>query len=203
MPTLTDETDCDLPDKNVLRLDARGRRAAFVAGLDMMAHRLAFRALPSPVARLLDGRSRIALYMAVDDEAPAHRLAEALVAAGKQLCLPQVMDRIGGMEFRAWVPGDPLVEGRYGIRAPATAAPACAPDAIIAPLVAFDGRLHRLGQGGGYYDRAFARFPDALRIGAAWSVQQIDRVPADPWDVPLDAVMTERSIILPHDEDAR
>ena len=60
------------------------------------------------------------------------------------------------------------------------------PDVIVAPLIAFDRAMNRLGQGGGYYDRAFARFPDALRIGLAWSAQELDDVPADPWDLPLD-----------------
>tara|TARA_R110000782_G_scaffold78293_3_gene155881 strand:+ start:68576 stop:69073 length:498 start_codon:yes stop_codon:yes gene_type:complete len=160
-----------------------------------MAHRLAFRALPSPVRAHLSGRECIALYLALDDEAPAQRLAEALLAEGKRLCLPCVVDRMGGMEFRAWAPDDPLEEGRFGTSHPCGQAAICHPDAIIAPLVAFDDMLMRLGQGGGYYDRAFARYENALRIGLAWSVQQVERVPADPWDMPLDMIITERSLI--------
>lgn len=182
-------------DKASLRRAARAARAGFVAGLDPMTHRLAFRALPSPIRALLDGRSRIALYAPLDDEAPALRLAEALIAEGKTLCLPHVLDRMGTMEFRAWAPGAPLQEGRFGTLHPPRSAPVCHPDAIFAPLIAFDARLMRLGQGGGYYDRAFARYADALRIGLAWSVQQIEQVPADPWDVPLHRVLTERAII--------
>jgi 5-formyltetrahydrofolate cyclo-ligase len=185
----------DSSDKSALRLSARARRAAFVAGLDPMAHRLAFRALPSPVRTLLGGRERIALYAAVNDEAPALRLADALIAEGKTLCLPRVVDRMGTMEFRAWAPGDALEEGPFATRHPSSHAPVVHPDIIIAPLLAFDARLMRLGQGGGYYDRAFARYGEALRIGLAWSVQQITQVPADPWDVPLHLVITERSIM--------
>lgn len=185
----------DLPDKNALRLAARASRSAFVAGLDAMAHRLAFRALPSPLRTLLEGRTCIALYAPVNDEAPALRLAEILIAHGKTLCLPRVVDRIGTMEFRAWSPGDELEHGPFDTRHPAADAPLCHPDAIIAPLLAFDARLMRLGQGGGYYDRAFARYEDALRIGLAWSVQQVEAVPAEPWDVPLHLVVTERSLL--------
>ena len=72
---------------------------------------------------------------------------------------------------------------------------AVTPDVIVAPLIAFDRAMNRLGQGGGYYDRAFARFPDALRIGLAWSAQEIDMIPADPWDLPLHMVMTEVELI--------
>ena len=67
------------PDKSALRLAARASRSAFVEGLDRMAHRLAFRALPSPVRSWLGGRQCVALYAQVNEEAPALRLAEALV----------------------------------------------------------------------------------------------------------------------------
>lgn len=187
------ETD----DKSALRLSARAARAGFVARLDPMAHRLAFRALPTPLRALLRDRQCIALYAAVNDEAPAQRLADALIADGKRLCLPRLVNRVGSMEFRAWKPGAPLEEGPFSTRHPARSAELSHPDAIIAPCVAFDSRLMRLGQGGGYYDRIFARYPDALRIGLAWSVQQIDTVPADPWDVPMHMILTERSLIEP------
>ena len=184
-----------LTDKSALRLQLRATRTAFVAGLDAMAHRLAFRALPSPLRERLNPCGTVALYIPLDDEAPADRLAEALIAQGKKLCLPHVIDRMGTMEFRAWSPGDPLIEGRFGTRSPGTSAEICDPDAIFAPLLAFDGAMTRLGQGGGYYDRAFARHERALRIGVGWSVQQADALPCDPWDLPLDCVLTERSLI--------
>ena len=164
-----------------------------------MAHRLAFRVVPTPLRALLAGARRIALYASLDEEAPALRLADALLASGHSLCLPHVIDRLGSMEFRQWTPGDELIEGRFGTRSPAHDAPACQPDAIFAPLLAFDAEMNRLGQGGGYYDRVFARYPDALRIGLAWSAQQVDALPADPWDLPLHAVLTERSFIEPND----
>ncbi|MGD9810704.1 MAG: 5-formyltetrahydrofolate cyclo-ligase [Sphingobium sp.] len=182
-------------DKAALRLSARIARADFVAALDPMAHRLAFRALPSPLLPLIEGKRTIALYAPVNDEAPALRLADALIQRGKQLCLPRAVDRIGTMEFRAWAPGDPLDDGPFGTRHPQHVQPICHPDAIVAPLLAFDSMLMRLGQGGGYYDRTFARYESALRIGLAWSAQQIDLVPADPWDVPLHIIITERSLI--------
>jgi 5-formyltetrahydrofolate cyclo-ligase len=185
----------DLADKAALRLSIRAARSAFVARLDPMAHRLAFRALPSPVRSHIADRQCIALYHALDEEAPAQRLGEALSAEGKQLCLPRVVDRMGSMEFREWTPGDDLEEGRFGTLQPLKSATLCHPDTIVAPLLAFDRKLMRLGQGGGYYDRAFARYEDALRIGVAWSVQQMDVVPTDPWDMPLHMVITERSLI--------
>ena len=70
-----------------------------------------------------------------------------------------------------------------------------APDAIMSPLIGFDREGNRLGQGGGFYDRAFARYASARRIGLAWSVQESDTLPVDSWDQRLHAVVTERERI--------
>lgn len=185
----------DAPDKAALRATARARRRAFVASIDLIAHRLAFKVLPSPLAQRLEGAQVVALYIGIDDEAPAQRLAAPLEAMGKTLALPRVVDRLGNMEFVAWTPEEQLFPGLYGTSHPQPSGPAVTPDVIVAPLLGFDGAMTRLGQGGGYYDRIFARFPDALRIGLAWSAQQFDALPADPWDLPLDMVMTEVALI--------
>ncbi|MHA6770206.1 5-formyltetrahydrofolate cyclo-ligase [Sphingobium ummariense] len=191
---MTDDTS-DPADKGTLRMIARRRRRAFVATLDPLAHRLAFKVIPSPLARRLQDVRTVALYMGLDDEAPAQRLAAQLVAMGKAVALPRVLDRLGSMDFLPWRPEDQLFPGLFGTSHPAPAGVPVVPDAIVAPLLGFDKAMNRLGQGGGYYDRAFARWPDALRIGLAWSVQEIDAVPADPWDLPLDMVMTEIALI--------
>ncbi len=185
----------DDPDKSALRTLARDRRRAFVQSLDPLAHRLAFKAIPSPLARRMDGAQTVALYMGLDDEAPAQRLAVQLQAMGKTLALPRVIDRLGTMDFLGWTPEDQLHPGLYGTHHPEPSGPSVTPDIIIAPLLAFDRAMNRLGQGGGYYDRAFARFPDALRIGLAWSVQEQDSLPADPWDLPLHIILTEVELI--------
>ncbi|GLT00851.1 hypothetical protein GCM10007897_22410 [Sphingobium jiangsuense] len=194
---MSDTAGSDMADKDAARQAARAARRAFVAALDPMAHRLAFHALPSPIRALIADCATVALYCPVGDEAPALRLAKALLTEGKTLCLPHVVDRMGTMEFRQWAPGDELEQGSFGTLHPPRSAPLREPDAIFAPLVAFDARLMRLGQGGGYYDRAFARHEGAIRIGLGWSAQEIAHVPADPWDVPLHRVMTERSIFAP------
>ncbi|RYY12360.1 MAG: 5-formyltetrahydrofolate cyclo-ligase, partial [Alphaproteobacteria bacterium] len=85
--------------------------------------------------------------------------------------------------------------GPFGLSQPHPDSPALTPDIILAPLLAFDAKLDRLGQGAGYYDRAFATFPDARRIGVAWSVQQVDTLPTDAWDMPLHAIITENGWI--------
>ncbi|WP_420146112.1 5-formyltetrahydrofolate cyclo-ligase [Sphingobium sp.] len=183
------------PDKTTLRAIARQRRSNFVASLDPLAHRLAFRAVPSPLARRMDGAQVVAIYMGLDDEAPAQRMAAQLQAMGKIVALPRVLDRLGSMDFLIWPTDGQLVPGLFHTSHPEPVGDPVSPDVIIAPLVGFDRAMNRLGQGGGYYDRAFARHPDALRVGMAWSAQEIDAVPADPWDLPLDIIMTEVELI--------
>ena len=100
------------------------------------------------------------------------------------------------MRFLAWAEGTALVAGPFGLRQPPADAAALAPDLILTPLLAFDAKLDRLGQGAGYYDRAFAQFPDARRIGVAWDVQRVDALPVDAWDMPLHAIVTEREWIV-------
>lgn len=73
-------------------------------------------------------------------------------------------------------------------------------DIVIMPLVGFDAHGHRLGMGGGYYDRTFAfkhQKPNARPklIGWAHSCQQVPQLQAQPWDVPLDAIVTEKGLI--------
>ena len=185
----------DSADKADLRALARDQRRAFVATLDPLAHRLAFKVLPSPLARRLADARTVALYMGLDEDAPAQRLAAPVIAMGKRVALPRVLDRLGSMDFLPWTPDAPLIPGPFRTSHPEPGDGPVTPDAIIAPLVGFDRALNRLGQGGGYYDRAFARYPDALRIGLAWSAQELDDVPADPWDLPLDIILTEAELI--------
>ncbi|KEQ54046.1 5-formyltetrahydrofolate cyclo-ligase [Sphingobium chlorophenolicum] len=182
-------------EKAALRAIARQKRRAFVASLDPLAHRLAFKVVPSPLARRLNDAQVVALYMGLDDEAPAQRLAAPLQAMGKTLALPRVIDRLGSMDFLSWRPEDQLFPGLFGTSHPEPAGNPVTPDVIIAPLIGFDRSMNRLGQGGGYYDRVFARYPDALRVGLAWSVQEHDDLPADPWDLPLNLILTEVELI--------
>jgi 5-formyltetrahydrofolate cyclo-ligase len=92
-----------------------------------------------------------------------------------------------------------LRPGNYGIREPDPArcqevGPAEI-DATLVPGLAWDRRGTRLGRGAGYYDRMFAR-PDwrGFRCGIFFALQEMEEIPADPWDQPLQAVVTEREV---------
>ena len=150
---------------------------------------------PSPHPAFID-RLRpglvVASYAPLGSEADPSLWVEAARDAACVLALPHVVDRATPLRFLAWPNGADLAAGPFSLRNPAIDWPEVMPDVIITPLLGFDGLLHRLGQGAGHYDRAFAVHPAAWRVGIAWSVQRVDLVPVDPWDVPLHAIATER-----------
>ncbi len=67
-------------------------------------------------------------------------------------------------------------------------------DAIIVPMLGFDDKLQRIGYGGGYYDRFLATQPQAKKIGVCFDIGKLARVPAEPHDIPLDAIITEVTV---------
>ena len=119
--------------------------------------------------------------------------------AGKRivvpLCCPETRElmpcRIDGL--------DELETGHYGIREPKAShlQPVLQReiDAVLVPAVAFDRRGCRVGYGGGYYDRFLPGCPQAAKIGAAFARQIIAAIPADPYDVTVDRIVTEKGVI--------
>lgn len=154
----------------------------------------------APAAAYLDRLAPglvVASYVPMGGEAdPALFVATAL-AANCRVVLPHVVDRALPIRFLAWPGEAALVPGPFGLRQPAADLPELAPAIILTPLVGFDRRGNRLGQGAGHYDRAFAAHPDAWRVGIAWSVQEVEALPADAWDVPLHAIATDKEWIEP------
>lgn len=139
----------------------------------------------------------VAGYLALGDEADPLPLLERLAAEGREIALPIVISRKHPLKFVKWRAGDPLQPGQLGVLQPSPDAPELVPELFITPLTGFTRAMGRIGQGAAHYDRAFAAYPAARRIGFAWSVQEVDTLPADPWDAPLHAVATEREWIEP------
>ncbi len=69
-----------------------------------------------------------------------------------------------------------------------------ATDVVIVPLLAFDGKLHRIGYGHGYYDRFLEKNP-AFKIGLAFNSQRVEEIPTEEFDVPLDMIITESEVL--------
>ena len=113
------------------------------------------------------------------------------------ICLPRV-EADGTMTFRAWAPGNPLDERPFGLREPPAEAEIVSPTLVLTPLLGFDRSGNRLGYGKGHYDRALETLRAKGRVfvcGLALFGQEVDAVPAEPHDIPLDWVMTERGSI--------
>ena len=140
----------------------------------------------------------VAGYMPMRSEADPLPLMRALAARGARLARPVVVARAAPLAFRVWREGDALVAGPFGTWHPAATAAPLAPDIVLAPLAAFDRRGHRIGYGGGYYDRTLAdlraRTP-VIAAGVAFAVQEVETVPASPHDAVLDVVLTDLECI--------
>ncbi|MGD9387564.1 MAG: 5-formyltetrahydrofolate cyclo-ligase [Gammaproteobacteria bacterium] len=157
---------------------------------------LATRAIVARLRRLPAFRAArtIALYWPADGEPDVRALAPEARARGKRLYLP-VVGHGGRMRFAPWEEHGRLRRNRYGIPEPLGPRwwQSSKLDLVIAPLVAFDSHCRRLGMGGGYYDRALQRRRrKPVLVGAAFALQEVPAVPDQPWDVPLDLVVTER-----------
>src|SRR5262245_5881887 len=125
-------------------------------------------------------------------------LLRRLAEAGAQLALPTIVARGTPLSFRAWMFGQELQRGQWGIREPKGDAREVHPDFLIVPLAAFDRRGNRIGYGAGYYDltlTALRAMKPIVAVGIAYAVQEIDAVPVLPHDAPLDLVLTEREVI--------
>lgn len=177
------------------RSDAKAARQAFVAAMPPAQRCAAAIMLAGRIEERLGDARVVAAYLPIGSEIDTLPIIDRLSRRNIVIALPHVTGWKSPMRFLVWAPGDPLPGGPMGLRQPASDAPEACPDLILTPLLAFDGRLHRLGYGAGHYDRAFAVEPSVRRIGLAWSVQQVAVIADDPWDVPLHGVATETGFI--------
>ena len=115
--------------------------------------------------------------------------------------LPRVRGR--DLEFVVRRSGQPFEPGAFAIPEPVGGEVVALADhdVVLVPVVAFDADGYRVGQGQGFYDRALAALaaprpgPGPVLIGVAHSFQHVGEAPRHPWDVPLDAVMTESGLV--------
>jgi 5-formyltetrahydrofolate cyclo-ligase len=139
----------------------------------------------------------IAAYMPIRTEISPLPVMADLVAAGKSVCVPVIQGAGQPLNFSRWTPDTTMIKGPFGAAVPETD-DFLIPDILITPLVGFDSRGYRLGYGGGFYDRTFARLRQsapALAIGFAYSAQELPQIPTEPTDIRLDALITESGAI--------
>jgi 5-formyltetrahydrofolate cyclo-ligase len=182
-------------DKSALRTRMRRLRAAIP---------------PSERARLVDlveetlfglqemrSAGTVLLFYSFGTEVATGGMAARVLGAGKRLLLP-FLEEEGDMEAAEVLPGEVLEPSEYGPREPGRriAVDPEEVDVVVAPGVAFDREGNRLGYGGGYYDRYLARMGHrALRVGVAFSLQLVERIPAEPGDERVDIVVTNEGAL--------
>lgn len=141
----------------------------------------------------------VAVYLDYGSELGTAPLIDVLLREGKQVYVP----RIGTerrMRFVQLRTDTPLRPNLLGIREPAghlRARRVGQFDVIVVPLLGFDNHGRRLGNGGGYYDRALATrkpFRKPLLVGYGYEIQRIAEIPSEPWDIRLNAMATEAGI---------
>jgi 5-formyltetrahydrofolate cyclo-ligase len=173
-----------------LRATAHKKRAALYANVKADAAKAAAQHF---LASVPFGRDEIvACYWPIRDELDCKPLLTKLVDSGQPVCLPVVIGDGLPLELRLWAEGEPLYPSGFGTLAPPETAPIVEPDVIVMPLLGFDKRGTRLGYGGGYYDRTLTMITKSPRlIGYAFASQELETIPREPHDIPLDAVVTE------------
>jgi len=144
----------------------------------------------------------VAVYVSTETEPNTAILRAALRAAGATVLIP----RVSGESLEWCVDDDQLslMESRWGIAEPtgpavgSGAAPLLASSAIVVPALAIDASGFRLGQGGGFYDRALAELGNTDRpivIGVIYDDEFISTVPRETHDIQIDVIVTEKRVI--------
>jgi 5-formyltetrahydrofolate cyclo-ligase len=146
-------------------------------------------------ARVPPGRvSLVGGYWPIQGEFDPLPYLRRVLDAGAKVALPIVARPGEPLEYRFWTPQTPMENGRWDIRHPAEGAPVT-PAALLVPLVGFDDARHRLGYGGGYFDRTLAAMtPRPLAIGLAFEAQRIADLGPLAHDQPMDVIITEAGV---------
>jgi 5-formyltetrahydrofolate cyclo-ligase len=182
--------------KALLRRSALSRRRALDPSL-----RLAFsaRLVVEGVRLARLWRPRVASgFYPIRDEPDTLPLLDALAEEGIATALPVTVSRSAPLTFRLWRLGDPTVAGAMNIPEPTRRAEAVDPDLLFVPLAAFDRRGRRIGYGAGHYDRTLARLrvmKPIHAVGIAYAVSEVEAVPNESHDQPLDFILTENELI--------
>ncbi|HYQ98885.1 MAG TPA: 5-formyltetrahydrofolate cyclo-ligase [Casimicrobiaceae bacterium] len=178
-------------------LAARDSLAAEVRAAKAAAIAARIAALPSYA------RARtVLLTLPFRNEWDTRPLLESALATGKTVAMPRVNAARRMLELHAIVdPARDVAAGPQGIPEPRPECAQIAPlaiDWVLVPGVTFDRAGRRLGYGGGYYDRLLPLLPSpAPRIAGAFQLQIVERVPAGPHDIAVDAIVTEAETIVP------
>jgi 5-formyltetrahydrofolate cyclo-ligase len=184
-------------DKGDLRAKVRGARATIPQS---HRHEAAVRVAADVLLQIGEDLPRgVLAYAATPEELDPSVLVRSLRESGVLVAFPRVC---GPCELALhWAEIDDLRPGYCGLLEPGADAVEADPneiDLVLVPGVAFDEHCHRLGMGGGFYDRLLAALPPGTtKIGLAFDEQIVDAVPREEHDVVLDAVVTPTRVLRP------
>lgn len=136
----------------------------------------------------------IGFYMPIRGEINCQALIEQLLANGWRAALPKIIAKDTALQFRQWAPDCDMQPEIWQIPVPQNTSELI-PDVLLIPLVGFDKQLHRLGNGGGFYDRSLASMsPKPLAIGVGLALQKLEDIQPQSHDMAMDYVVTEQAI---------
>jgi 5-formyltetrahydrofolate cyclo-ligase len=175
--------------KRLIREAAKARRHELVRAAPDFAQRIVafIDFLPIP------GGAIVAGYLPLNDEADPRLLMHGLAQRGHRLALPVVDASDHTLSFHEWREDDPTSLNKHQIAEPLVPGEPVEPGVILVPLLAFDASGHRLGYGGGYYDRALER-TRGRAIGVSYAGQEVEDLPHEPHDRRLHMILTERGL---------
>lgn len=183
-------------NKTALRAQLKQQRRALTAAEQQLkSQQIIERLLAQPE---FQQAHHISCYLPLASEVQTQTIIAAVWAADKCCYLPVVTEQ--ELLFAKFSAGDDVVTSQFGFQQPQDCSDTIAAtklDLVLVPLLGFDSACYRLGMGAGHYDRTFAflnntpRATQPLLFGLAFAVQEIAALPHEPWDVKLDAVITE------------
>jgi 5-formyltetrahydrofolate cyclo-ligase len=179
-----------------LRTDLVLRRQAVPPDLRRQAAEI----IGGKLTRLLHALDRhvVGFYWPIRHEINLNPWAHALAQSeNATLCLPVIIKPGTPLEYWRWTPKSKMQPGFWNIPVPVERDP-ITPDVVLAPLVGFDARGYRLGNGGGYFDRTLAAIhPRPIAIGVGYDFGALETIEPQPHDIPMDAILTEQRDLLP------
>lgn len=135
----------------------------------------------------------ICFYYPLGKEVNLLALAKKALTVGKKVAFPRVEGK--EMKFYGITSLEDFREGSFHVMEPVGGEPLTGQDALVfVPGLGFDSRGNRIGYGGGYYDRYFARYPQCVKIGVAYAVQLVEELKVEVHDISMDGVVTEEEI---------
>jgi 5,10-methenyltetrahydrofolate synthetase len=137
----------------------------------------------------------VAMCWPIRNEYDPRFLAKRLRSRGATTALPVVVKPRTPLVFREWHPGTALARGVYDIPYPTEASPEVQPDSVLLPMNGWDDEGYRLGYGGGFFDRTLAAAAKRpLVIGVTFELAHLPTIHPQPYDIPMDFVVTERGV---------